>query len=403
MNFNHSAKAQEYLNKAQNFINQEIAPIEAGVHRERQESSDPWVSHPILDELKAKAKDQGLWNLFMPDSRYGAGLTNLEYAPIAEITGPSNLAQEVFNCNAPDTGNMEVLAKYGTDAQKEEWLLPLLAGDIRSCFAMTEPGVASSDATNMEATAKLDGSDVILNGRKWYISGFADPRTTLIIFMGLTDPKGRRHQQHSMVLVPKSTKGVRFIRHMEVFGRLDEPHGHAEIEFKNVRVPKENVLLGPSRGFEIAQGRLGPGRIHHCMRAIGVAEAALKMMVARGLSKTAFGKRLVELDGNRQKIAESRVEIDQARLLTMKAAWMMDEGGTKSARSEIAQIKVVAPNMAQRVLDRAIQMHGAAGVSDDFPLATMWAWNRVLRIVDGPDEVHLRTIARQEVKKFENQ
>ena len=401
MMFEHSNKTKDLINKSRRFIDDHIIPIEKRIHHERQNSKDPWVSHPMVEELKEKARKEGLWNLFLPESDHGAGLSNLEYAPIAEITGPHDLAQEVFNCNAPDTGNMEVLVKYGTPAQKEQWLLPLLAGEIRSCFAMTEPNVASSDATNMQATAVMDGDKIVINGRKWYISGFADPRCKIIIFMGLTDPSAPRHQQHSMVLVPRDSKGVEFVRHMEVFGRLDEPHGHAEIKFNNVRVPRANFLLGPGRGFEIAQGRLGPGRIHHCMRSIGVAEAALKMMVQRGTSKTAFGSRLIDLDGNRQKIAQSRIEIDQARLLTLKAAWMMDTHGVKAARSEIAQIKVVAPTVTQQVLDRAIQMHGAAGVSDDFPLARMWGWNRVLRIADGPDEVHLRTVAKQEVKKYE--
>jgi len=400
MRFDHSPKAKEYIKRVRDFVDQHIIPIERQVEKAREDADDPWISPPIVEELKHKAREEGLWNLFLPHPTYGAGLSNLEYAPLAEIMGPHFLAQEAFNCAAPDTGNMETLALFGTDAQKKQWLEPLLAGEIRSCFAMTEPDVASSDATNMEATAKLDGDDVVINGKKWYISGFADPRCKIIIFMGLTDPDASSYQQHSMVLVPKDTQGVNFSRHMEVFGQLDAPHGHAEIEFNEVRVPKENILLGLGRGFEIAQGRLGPGRIHHCMRAIGVAEYALGLMVKRGLEKTAFGKPLIYLDGNSQLVAKSRLEIDQARLLTMKAAWMMDEVGNKEAKGLISQIKVVAPTVAQNVLDRAIQIHGAAGVSNDFPLAMLWAANRTLRLADGPDEVHLRTIARQELKKY---
>lgn len=404
MHFDYSDKTQEMLARVRSFIQEHVLPAEP-IYREDQErfrkEGDPWQVPAIIEDLKAKAKEAGLWNLFLPDEEHGAGLTNLEYAPLAEEMGRhSYLASEAFNCSAPDTGNMEVLAKYGTEQQQKEWLIPLLEGEIRSAFCMTEPDVASSDATNMQATAIVEGDEIVINGRKWWTSGIGDPRCEILIFMGLTDPDAHRHSQHSMVLVPRNTPGVEVIRPLPVFGRLDEPHGHCEVVFDNVRVPAENMLLGPGRGFEIAQGRLGPGRIHHCMRSIGVAEKALSLMIERGLDRVAFGKPLVNLGGNRDLIAKSRIEIEQARLLTLKAAYLMDTAGVFSAMSEISQIKVVAPNIALNIIDRAIQIHGGCGVSDDTPLAGMYSMVRTLRLADGPDEVHLGLIARQELAKY---
>ena len=353
-----------------------------------------------MEELKVKARAAGLWNLFLPESELGAGLTNLEYAPLAELMGRSGLASEAFNCSAPDTGNMETIVRYGNEEQKERWVKPLLAGEIRSCFGMTEPGVASSDATNMQANARREGDEWVINGRKWWTSGACDPRCKVMIFMGLTNPDAPRHQQHSMILVPMDAPGLKVIRPLPVFGYDDAPHGHAEVLLENVRVPYENVLLGEGRGFEIAQGRLGPGRIHHCMRSIGAAERALELMCRRSVEREAFGKRLAQLGGNIDLIAESRIEINQARLLTLNAAYMMDTAGNKVAKSEIAQIKVVAPNVALRVIDRAIQMHGGAGVSEDTPLAHMYAMQRTLRLADGPDEVHRAAIGKHELGKY---
>ena len=375
-----------------------VYPNEATFHRQVAEG-DRWQPTPIVEELKAKARAAGLWNLFLPASEYGAGLTNLEYAPLCEIMGRSiPIGPEVFNCSAPDTGNMEVLVRYGTPEQRRRWLEPLLAGEIRSCFAMTEPGVASADATNIRSAIVRDGDHYVINGHKWWISGAGDPRCKVAIFMGQTSPAAAAHQQQSMILVPMDTPGIEKRRMLPVFGFDDAPHGHAELVFTNVRVPAANMLLGEGRGFEIAQGRLGPGRIHHCLRLIGCAERALEAMSARVKSRVAFGKPLAEQGTIRAALAESRIEIEQARLLTMKAAELMDTVGNKAARREIAMIKVVVPRMAARVIDRAIQAHGAGGVSNDFGLAAAWAYARTIRLADGPDEVHIEAIAKMELK-----
>ena len=379
------------------FVTEHVLPAEATYFRQVAEGPTRWAIPPIMEQLKHKARAANLWNLFLPDHGGGAGLSNLEYAPLCEIMGGSPIAPEVFNCSAPDTGNMEVLARYGTPAQQERWLKPLLAGEIRSCFAMTEPAVASSDATNIECSIRGVGDDYVIDGRKWWTSGAQDPRCKIAILMGRTDSSAARHLQQSMVLVPLDTPGVKVERALTVFGYDDAPHGHAEVVFENVRVPKTNVLLGEGRGFEIAQGRLGPGRIHHCMRLIGLAERALTAMCVRAVERVAFGKPIAEQGALRHEIARSRIEIDQARLLTLNAAHAMDTVGNKRARKEIAMIKVVAPNMALAVIDRAIQAHGGGGVSQDFPLAYAWASARTLRLADGPDEVHLESIAKQEL------
>jgi acyl-CoA dehydrogenase len=398
MSFEFSEKTKEFQRRLLAFMDEHIYPNEQPFCDEIERNR--WQPARIIEELKPKARAAGLWNLFLPDDQNGAGLTNFEYAPLCEIMGRSVLAPEVFNCSAPDTGNMEVLARYGTAEQKESWLKPLLAGEIRSCFAMTEPSVASSDATNICASIVQDGNEFVINGRKWWASGAGDPRCKIAIFMGKTDPAAPLHKQQSMILVPMDLPGVKIVRLLTVFGYDHAPHGHAEISFENVRVPASNLLLGEGRGFEIAQGRLGPGRIHHCMRCIGVAERALETMCKRVHSRVAFGKTLAEQGTIRADIAKSRMEIDPARLLTLKAAYMMDRVGNKAAKTEIAMIKVVAPQVTLRVLDRAIQAHGGAGVSQDTFLASAWANVRTLRLADGPDEVHTESIAKWELAKW---
>ena len=397
MTFEFSPKTKELQKRLQEFMDAHIYPNERRFHKEVER--DRWKPTTIVEELKPKARTAGLWNLFLPNDEQGAGLTNLEYAPLCEIMGRVHWAPEVFNCSAPDTGNMEVLARYGTPEQKEKWLKPLLNGEIRSCFAMTEPDVASSDATNIASKITRDGKDYVINGRKWWTSGAGDPRCKIAIFMGKTDPSAPPHKQQSMILVPIDAPGVKIERLLSVFGYDHAPHGHGEVTFTNVRVPAANMLLGEGRGFEIAQGRLGPGRIHHCMRSIGVAERALESMCKRVQSRVAFGKPLAAQGTIRADVAASRIEIEQARLLTLKAAHMMDTVGNKAARAEIAMIKIVAPNVALKVLDRAIQAHGGAGVSDDTFLAAAWAAVRTLRLADGPDEVHAESIARLELGK----
>lgn len=400
MDFEYSPQVQALRERLLAFMAEHIYPNEDLFRRQIAEG-DRWSPPPILQDLKLKARAEGLWNLFLPASEYGAGLTNLEYAPLCEIMGRSSMAPEVFNCSAPDTGNMEVLVRYGTPEQKERWLKPLLAGEIRSCFSMSEPDVASSDATNIRASIVRDGDDYVINGRKWWSSGAGDRRCRISIFMGKTDPDGPRHKQQAMILVPLDTPGVKVERLLSVFGYDHAPHGHAQISFSDVRVPASNMLLGEGRGFEIAQGRLGPGRIHHCMRSIGIAERALEALCRRAKERIAFGKTLAEHGALRKEIADSRMEIDQLRLLVLKAAHRMDTVGNKVARQEIAQIKVIAPNVALRVLDRAIQAHGAKGVCQDTFLASAWASQRTLRLADGPDEVHRETVAKLELRKYD--
>ena len=399
MDFDYSPKVNELRARVTEFMEQHVYPAEAEYHGFVDSGGDRWQIPPVIEELKEKARAAGLWNLFLPDSELGAGLSNLEYAPLAEIMGRSPIGSEAFNCSAPDTGNMEVLVRYGSDEHKEQWLKPLLAGEIRSAFAMTEPDVASSDATNICSSITRDGNEYVINGRKWWTSGAMDPRCKILIFMGKTDPEASRHTQQSMILVPMEADGVEVVRPLSVYGYDDAPHGHAEMRFTDVRVPASNLLLGEGRGFEIAQGRLGPGRIHHCMRLIGIAERALESMCKRASERVAFGKPLAEQGVVRESIAESRIDIEQARLLTLKAADMMDKVGNKVARSEIAMIKVVAPSMALRVIDRAVQVHGGGGVSQDFFLAYAWAGSRTLRLADGPDEVHRVSVAKLELGK----
>jgi len=397
MDFDPSPRVRALLARLEAFMSEQIYPAEAR-YREQLEAGGRWASPPVMETLKQRAREAGLWNLFLPDSEQGAGLNNLEYAPLCELMGRSPIAPEACNCSAPDTGNMEVLARYATPQQQQQWLVPLLAGEIRSAFAMTEPAVGSSDATNIAATIRRDGDAYVLDGRKWWTSGALDPRCRVLIFMGVSDPAAERHRRHSMILVPSDAPGVRVERALQVFGYDDAPHGHAEVSFDGVRVPAANMLLGEGRGFEIAQGRLGPGRIHHCMRLVGLAERALGQMVERVRARTVFGRTLAEHGVTLERLAESRVEIEQARLLTLRAADRMDKVGNRVARAEIAMIKLAAPRMALSVLDRAIQAFGGAGVSQDFPLAQMWAQARTLRIADGPDEVHARTIGRLELE-----
>jgi acyl-CoA dehydrogenase len=401
MDFAHSPKVKDLAARLTRFMDDNIYPAEPAFAAEvegNRKRGNPWIATKIMEDLKTRARAAGLWNLFLPESDLGAGLANLEYAPLCEIMGRSWIAPEAFNCNAPDTGNMEVLVRYGSDAQKKEWLEPLLRGEIRSGFAMTEPDVASSDATNIEASIVRDGDEYVINGHKWWTTGGPDPRCRILIFMGKTDPANPdRHRQQSMILVPVDTPGVRLVRVLRVFGYDDAPHGHAEFDFDDVRVPAANLLLGEGRGFEIAQGRLGPGRIHHCMRLIGLAERSLEAMCRRATSRVAFGKPVADRTVTQERIANARIMIDQARLLVLHAAWKMDVAGNKAAKKEIAMIKVAAPVMACQVIDWAMQVHGAAGVSDDFPLAFFYAQARTLRFADGPDEVHRNQIARLEL------
>jgi acyl-CoA dehydrogenase len=402
MDFSYSPRTQGLQQRVSAFMAEHVYPNEARYWEEidaHTRAGRRWTPLPLIEELKPKARAAGLWNLFLPESALGAGLSNQEYAPLAELMGAVPWASEVFNCSAPDTGNMEVLVRYGTPEQQERWLKPLLAGEIRSAFAMTEPAVASSDATNIEARIQRDGDEYVVHGRKWWTSGAGDPRCKIFIFMGKTDPEAPRHSQQSMILVPRDAPGIRVLRPLNVFGYDDAPHGHMEVDFDHVRVPASNMLLGEGRGFEIAQGRLGPGRIHHCMRLIGLAERALGLMCRRAASRSAFGRTVAQQTVTQERIAEARCMIEQARLLTLKAAWMMDVAGNKTAKAEIAMIKVVAPSMACQVIDWAIQVHGGGGVCDDFPLAYYYAQARTLRFADGPDEVHRNAIAKLELAR----
>jgi acyl-CoA dehydrogenase len=399
MAFELTERAEKLRSRVQAFMDEHVYPNEHVFHEQLNTQESRWVCPPVMEQMKAKAKAEGLWNLFLPESERAAGLTNLEYAPICEVMGRSPIGSEVFNCSAPDTGNMEVIERYGSEDHKKQWLAPLLDGKIRSCFAMTEPRVASSDATNIEASIVRDGDEYVINAHKWWTSGALDTRCKISIFMGKTDPKAEKHRQQSMVLVPMDLPGITIKRALTVFGYDHAPHGHAEVTFENVRVPASNILLGEGRGFEIAQGRLGPGRIHHCMRLIGQAERALELMKARAKSRVAFGRALAEQGALRHTIAECRIAIDQARLMVLNAAEKMDKVGNKAARNEIAMIKVIAPRMACDVIDKAIQVHGGGGVSQEFPLAYAYGSARTIRLADGPDEVHLEAIAKFELRK----
>ena len=405
MDFSHSPKTLDYLARVKAFIAEYIAPIEDEVYQFTHEHNGhgvwaDWKLHPTVEALKIKAREAGLANLFLPDEKLGQGLTTLEYAPLAEEMGRYAFAPEIFNCNAPDTGNMEVLYHFGTPAQQEQWLTPLLAGEIRSVFGMTEPQVASSDATNMEAKIDFEGDEIVINGTKWWSTGLGHPHAKIIIFMGLSNPENERHAQHSMVVVPVDSQGLTIKRMLTAYGDYDAPYGHGEMVFDNVRVPRENLIMGEGKGFAIAQGRLGPGRIHHCMRAIGMAEHALELAIKRGLTRQAFGKPIIELGGNKERIAEARMAIEQARLLTLQAAWKIDNLGVKHAMVDISAIKVVVPNMLEKVVDMSLQMHGGGGMSNDFPLARFAAGARTLRLADGPDEVHMAMVSRLELRKY---
>lgn len=409
MDFAQSERSRDYLERLRAFIAAEVTPVEQRLRAERRtagegrrdiDAAERWAVSPEFRELQRKARAEGLWNLFLPDAELGAGLSNIEYAPLAEEMGRSQFASAVFNCDAPDTGNMEVLYHYGSEAQKEQWLRPLLDGEIRSAFCMTEPEVASSDATNMAATAVVEGDEIVLNGRKWWSTGVGHPDCKVLIFMGLTDPEAHKYQRHSMVLVPFDTPGVKVERMLPTMGFFDEPSGHGEVSFTDVRLPLDAVIAGPGRGFEIAQGRLGPGRIHHCMRLVGLAEHTLELACRRGLERTAFGKPIINLGGNRERIADARIAINQLRLLVLHAAWLLDTQGLAGARSAVSEIKVVAPRVTQQIVDFAIQIHGGGGLSDDFPLAGAWTAARALRLADGPDEVHQGLVARFELGKY---
>jgi len=404
MNFEHTQKTKDYIDRVKAFMHDNVEPVEGQIYQELHELNPggdwrQWQVHPLIEKFKGMAKEQGLWNLFLPDEKLGQGLTTLEYAPLAEQMGRMLFAPEIFNCNAPDTGNMEVLYHFGSDRQKEQWLQPLLAGEIRSVFGMTEPDVASSDATNMQATIEEDGDELVINGKKWWSTGLGHPDARFVIFMGLSNPNNDRHNQHAMVIVPLDTPGLEIKRMLTAYGDYDAPFGHGEMHLSNVRVPVENLIQGMGKGFAIAQGRLGPGRIHHCMRTIGLAEKALELAIDRGLKREAFGKPIIKLGGNGERIAQARIAIDQARLLTLNAAWKIDNIGVKNAMTEISAIKVAVPRMAQEVVDMAVQMHGGGGMCADFPLAHFAAGVRSLRLADGPDEVHMGMVTRLEIKK----
>jgi len=405
MHFEHNAKTQDYLARIKEFMHINVVPVEQQIYTELEEMNpdgdwQQWQTHPLVTKFKVMAKEQGLWNLFLPDDELGMGLTTLEYAPLAEEMGKMLFASEIFNCNAPDTGNMEVLYHFGNEQQKQQWLMPLLSGEIRSVFGMTEPDVASSDATNMQATIEEDGDELVINGKKWWSTGLGHPDAKFTIFMGLSNPGNDRHSQHSMVIVPLDSKGVTIKRMLKAYGDYDAPYGHGEMHLENVRVPKENLIMGMGKGFAIAQGRLGPGRIHHCMRTIGLAEKALELTIDRGMKRVAFGSPIIKLGGNAERIAQARIAIDQARLLTLYAAWKIDHVGVKNAMTEISAIKVAVPRMAQEIVDMAVQIHGGGGMSNDFPLARFAAGVRALRLADGPDEVHMVNVARLEIKKY---